>query len=463
MSSQDLLLGNNYIIQWLALQLCNNLTNNQPINSNQTTNILANTLFNNNDNSNLLATLSNNESHLLNKERPKTNNIVQNKLPPNGCRFNPMRSQQSTQSMSATPKLKSSCPINNSSSPISTTSTNTSSRNPCNTIEHHPKQTLLQNHLVSIKELQPFLNNTINTTSAHYANDNTTSNNNINNLSPSSLANLISLTSNGQIQFLQPRPYQQSANINDAPNLLARLTSPVSPPTPSYNNNGQDNSFDLNSSSLLESLYSMNDEPTDDAINLIAQRTNSTGSDVAQWFQCKREAERNNNYNSHPPNVPSSTLLAKLNAVTSRSDAHILAEKLDQKMVALLEAFYAINDNPEPAAVDMIAKRINTTVEAIGDWFDAKRIETNPNAGPRSPPVKKREGGRVVTFSEYQRSLLEAIFDENNYLHPQEYEELSNLIQVPSRNIKIWFKNRRSKQRLSGRTTTTPGSANNSD
>lgn len=458
MSSQDLLLGNNYIIQWLALQLCNNLTNNQPVNSNQT-NILANTIFNNNDNSNLLAALSNNESHLLNKEKPKTNNIIPNKLVPNGCRFNPMRSQ-STQSISATPKLKSSCPINNSSPMITT---NSSSSNPYYPIQQHPKQTLPPNNLVSIKELQPFLNN--NNTNTNNANDTT---NNIANLSPSSLANLISLTSNGQLQFLQPRPYQQSANINDAPNLLARLTSPVSPSTP-YNsnntgavNNGQDHSFDLTSSSLLESLYSMNDEPTDDAINLIAQRTNSTGSEVSQWFQCKREAERNN-YNSHPPNVPSSTLLAKLNAVTSRPDAHILAEKLDQKMVALLEAFYAINDNPEPAAIEMIAKRINTTVEAIGDWFDVKRIETNPNAGPRSPPVKKREGGRVVTFSEYQRSLLEAIFDENNYLHPQEYEELSNLIQVPSRNIKIWFKNRRSKQRLSGRTTTTPGSANNSD
>mgnify|MGYP003729653517 CR=1 FL=1 len=167
-------------------------------------------------------------------------------------------------------------------------------------------------------------------------------------------------------------------------------------------------------------------------------------------------------YKAQPPTVPSSTLLAKLNAVTSRPNAHISANNLDQKITDLLEAFYAINDNPEPAAIEMIAKRINMSTEAIGDWFDNKRMKTNPHAGPRSPPAKKREGGRVVTFSEYQRSLLEAIFDENNYLHPQEYEELSNLIQVPSRNIKIWFKNRRSKQRLSGRINT-PGSANNSD
>lgn len=390
------------------------------------------------------------------------------------------------------------------------------------------------------------------------------------------LANLISLSSSGQIQFLQPtRPHQQSsnANLNSAPNLLARLTSPISStPTSPFNhlnngalstsgqhqptlnhpfdqaslnlleslnslndapfnnntlnntnnlqtrqnhsfgqtglnfleslysinddpneeaidliaqrlnstvNNGQSgHSFDQASLSLLESLYSMNDDPAEEAIDLIAQRLNSTNLQVTHWFQTRRETDRNaydsthlininnkNNTNAsnalctfkaQPPNVPSSSLLAKLNAVTSRPDAHIVAEKLDQKMVALLEAFYAINDNPEPAAIEMIAKRINVTVEAISDWFNAKCIERNPNAGPRSPPVKKREGGRVVTFSEYQRSLLEAIFDENNYLHPQEYEELSNLIQVPSRNIKIWFKNRRSKQRLSGRTTTTP-------
>lgn len=160
-------------------------------------------------------------------------------------------------------------------------------------------------------------------------------------------------------------------------------------------------------------------------------------------------------YKGQPPSAPSSSLLAKLTAVTSRGSA---CSDLDQKVDDLLNAFYAINDNPEPSAIEMIARRIGTTSERISDWFDNKRLELNPQAGPRIPPVKKREGGRVVTFSEYQRSLLEAIFDENNYLHPQEYEELSNLIQVPSRNIKIWFKNRRSKQRLSGRLAA-PGNA----
>lgn len=160
--------------------------------------------------------------------------------------------------------------------------------------------------------------------------------------------------------------------------------------------------------------------------------------------------------------MPSSTLLAKLTAATSRPNALFMTTKLDQTMIEFLEAIYAINDNPEPAAIDMLSKRLNTTSEAISDWFEETRIKLNPSAGPRSPPAKKRQGGRVVTFSEYQRSLLEAIFEENNYLHPQEYEELSNLIQVPSRNIKIWFKNRRSKQRLSGRVNT-PASMNNSD
>lgn len=139
-----------------------------------------------------------------------------------------------------------------------------------------------------------------------------------------------------------------------------------------------------------------------------------------------------------------------------------MTNKLDSKMIDFLEALYAINDSPEQAAIEMIARRTNVTPETLSDWFDKKRLKLNPFAGPRSPPAKKREGGRVVTFSEYQRSLLEAIFDENNYLHPQEYEDLSNLIQVPSRNIKIWFKNRRSKQRLSGRIAS-PCKSNNPD
>lgn len=341
-------------------------------------------------------------------------------------------------------------------------------------------------------------------------------------LSASSLASLISLTSSGQLQLIHPQLYVQPHLVNHhesaaAASLLARLAPslinsflPYAEPAPpcnistnmaataainSVNNNNNNHQqhdqwqsgFDTNSLRLLTSLYDMNDEPDDDAIKLIAERINSTFSDVANYFYKRREAERNSvsslssvdwstNSNkpaippnnvpcispfesekSHPPSAPSSTLLAKLTAVTSRPNAHITAKQLDQKMVELLEAFYIINDNPEPSAIEMIAKRINSSIDLVADWFDSKRAELNPHAGPRSPPAKKREGGRVVTFSEYQRSLLEAIFDENNYLHPQEYEELSNLIQVPARNIKIWFKNRRSKQRLSGRITTPVG------
>lgn len=269
---------------------------------------------------------------------------------------------------------------------------------------------------------------------------------------------------------------------------------------------------------LLESLFNMNNNPDEEAMELIAQKVNSTRADVANWFLLRRAidvqepinysapdkyaghdqpelglgarhakadgkrscspialtnpnkaASNNNNtttnLNHHnalaqhqqaAPGVPSSTLLAKLNAVTARltNANYTNHNQLDTKMIDLLNALYKVNDNPEPAAIEMIARRVNVDADKIANWFDKKRLELNPLAGPRSPPVKKREGGRVVTFSEYQRSLLEAIFDENNYLHPQEYEELSNLIQVPSRNIKIWFKNRRSKQRLSGRSTT---------
>uniref|UniRef100_A0A6G1S3H3 Double homeobox protein 1 n=1 Tax=Aceria tosichella TaxID=561515 RepID=A0A6G1S3H3_9ACAR len=347
--------------------------------------------------------------------------------------------------------------------------------------------------------------------------------------------------------------------------------------------------------SLLETLFSINQEPSAEAIELIAQRVNSTSQNVASWFHARREqhqvqqvaaaaaaaaasvgtannhlsnlvlnnlildqqqlqqhlqqqqsaasaclpntngsssanisqyyydypisnasssptiqpqiqlaalnATQRNSADSPPSHLQnnshlhhhhhhqdtspaSSSILAKLTAVTSslagaqsgggnggvgnvgvgnpslnhhhNHQNHVLASggnnnnKLDSRMIDLLEALYSINDNPEMGAIEMISKRVDVPCHLISDWFDKKRMKLNPFAGPRSPPVnKKREGGRVVTFSEYQRSLLEAIFNENNYLHPQEYEELSKLIQVPSRNIKIWFKNRRSKQRLS--------------
>lgn len=238
----------------------------------------------------------------------------------------------------------------------------------------------------------------------------------------------------------------------------------------SHNNITSTNSIILNASKLINSTNNSLQQP---ATNLSHQPIHLQHQLQAINMQSQPQAPQQlHQQQTQAPPVPSSTLLAKLSAVTSRPNAHVKCVlRLDEKMVDLLESFYAINDNPEPAAIEMIAKRINSCSDLVADWFDTKRIKlngisssttngglngsqnnnNNSDSSPRSPPNRKRAGGRVVTFSEYQRSLLEAIFDENNYLHPQEYEELSNLIEVPARNIKIWFKNRRSKQRLSGR------------
>lgn len=341
--------------------------------------------------------------------------------------------------------------------------------------------TSLINNILPYNVPTSIINQPCNTINAHSNAINSTAN--IHSIAATNLSNsnIINGHHNNQHHHQQQLHHlqQQQQHLNHLTNL----------------NQWQSN-FDSTSLRLLSSLYEMNDEPDDDAIKMIAERINSSFNSVANYFHKRREADRNslkilsssgldwNNSNSltgigtqnitclspnafenekpHPPSAPSSTLLAKLTAVTSRPNAHIMARQLDPKMIDLLEAFYTINDNPEPSAIEMIAKRINSSVDLVSDWFDNKRAKLNPHSGPRTPPAKKREGGRVVTFSEYQRSLLEAIFDENNYLHPQEYEELSNLIQVPARNIKIWFKNRRSKQRLSGRITT-PVSANHLD
>jgi hypothetical protein len=272
--------------------------------------------------------------------------------------------------------------------------------------------------------------------------------------------NAITATTNNNANCL-PNLNGNSANLNhyyhDYP-----ISNASSSPTPQQQHQQQQQQQPIQLAAALNATQNNADSPPS---HLIQNNNNS------------------HHLNHHQDTSPaSSSILAKLTAVTSSlSNAqtgggvntgcgnddddtlppshhyhhqnHVSASsgnKLDSRMIDLLEALYAINDNPEMGAIEMISKRVNVPCQLISDWFDKKRMKLNPFAGPRSPPVnKKREGGRVVTFSEYQRSLLEAIFNENNYLHPQEYEELSKLIQVPSRNIKIWFKNRRSKQRLS--------------
>lgn len=247
---------------------------------------------------------------------------------------------------------------------------------------------------------------------------------------------------------------QASGTPPPTPTISHNFSSPPSCPTTSTS------SINSADSCLARTAINLAQQPTTLMSTATGPDNNGNDSSKYLWSQyetaieaaiSKPPLQQTTTTSTKPPTVPSSSLLAKLSSVTARQNPNVIATKLDYRMLDFMEALYCINDNPEPAAIEMIARRLNVSVDIISDWFDQKRLKLNPQAGPRSPPAKKRAGGRVVTFSEYQRSLLEAIFDENNYLHPQEYEELSNLIQVPSRNIKIWFKNRRSKQRLSGR------------
>lgn len=100
-------------------------------------------------------------------------------------------------------------------------------------------------------------------------------------------------------------------------------------------------------------------------------------------------------------------------------------------------------------------------LRSFGPWLDY--IEGELSLGrellfmAHDDPTRtaRRREGRVFTFSEYQRTILENCFSESQYLTPEQFDELSRTIRVPNKSLKTWFKNRRSKQRSQSKVSKT--------
>ena len=60
---------------------------------------------------------------------------------------------------------------------------------------------------------------------------------------------------------------------------------------------------------------------------------------------------------------------------------------------------------------------------------------TRPSRQPRIP------------FTPFQQSNLESKFKKDHYLTPDAVKELSMLLDLPEQRIKIWFQNRRARER----------------
>ncbi|XP_058801997.1 homeobox protein MSX-2 [Phymastichus coffea] len=97
-------------------------------------------------------------------------------------------------------------------------------------------------------------------------------------------------------------------------------------------------------------------------------------------------------------------------------------------------------------ACDMGPAQINEELS----WLRCTRY--HPPKIPRRPPVDKnlkRTPGRYprIPFTKYQLDAMEEKYQSSAYLSRKDVMYLSEVLQLPQRRIKIWFQNRRARER----------------
>lgn len=92
------------------------------------------------------------------------------------------------------------------------------------------------------------------------------------------------------------------------------------------------------------------------------------------------------------------------------------------------------------------------------DWMKKQIYPTTPSSGKTRTKDKYR-----IVYTELQKVELEKEFLYNPYITIQRKAELATIIGLSDRQVKIWFQNRRAKERKQKKkrpqATTTPGSA----
>eukprot|EP00794_Sanderia_malayensis_P018839 gene18839-20735_t len=98
---------------------------------------------------------------------------------------------------------------------------------------------------------------------------------------------------------------------------------------------------------------------------------------------------------------------------------------------------------------------LNTTAIRF-DWLDCTRYKP-----PKVPRSKRKRGVAAkpsrqprVPFTPFQQATLENKFQLDHYLTSNAVSELSVVLNLPEQRIKIWFQNRRARERREGQQKT---------
>nr|XP_055029602.1 zinc finger homeobox protein 3 isoform X1 [Misgurnus anguillicaudatus] len=148
--------------------------------------------------------------------------------------------------------------------------------------------------------------------------------------------------------------------------------------------------------------------------------------------------------------------------------------RITDDQLRILRQYFDINNSPNEDQIHEMANKSGLPHKVIKHWFrntlfkerqrnkDSPYNFSNPpittledineDTRPPSPDPPRQEcyGGRRSSrtrFSDYQLRALQDFFDANAYPKDDEFEQLSNLLNLSTRVIVVWFQNARQKAR----------------
>ncbi|KAF7699351.1 zinc finger homeobox protein 3 [Silurus meridionalis] len=148
--------------------------------------------------------------------------------------------------------------------------------------------------------------------------------------------------------------------------------------------------------------------------------------------------------------------------------------RITDDQLRVLRQYFDINNSPNEDQIQEMANQSGLPNKVIKHWFrntlfkERQRNKDSPynfnippittledvkvNSRPSSPELSRQEfsGGKRSSrtrFTDYQIRVLQDFFDANAYPKDDEFEQLSNLLNLSTRVIVVWFQNARQKAR----------------
>lgn len=148
--------------------------------------------------------------------------------------------------------------------------------------------------------------------------------------------------------------------------------------------------------------------------------------------------------------------------------------RITDDQLRVLRQYFDINNSPNEDQIKEMADKSGLPQKVIKHWFrntlfkERQRNKDSPynfnnppittleetkiDSKPPSPEPQKHEcyGSKRSSrtrFTDYQLRVLQDFFDANAYPKDDEFEQLSNLLSLPTRVIVVWFQNARQKAR----------------